>query len=56
MEKQPYEQDGWKRTHPDMHVLKEDQESLSNQLKVPACHGCIHLETQSDQTIMQKSD
>lgn len=31
-----------------MHVLKEDQEGLSNQLKVPACHGCIHLETQSD--------
>lgn len=22
-------------THPDMHVLKEDQESLSNELKIP---------------------
>lgn len=31
-----------------MHVLEEDKESLSDQLKVPTRQGCIHLEKKEE--------
>lgn len=34
-----------------MHVLEEDKESLSDQLKVPTRQGCIHLEKKEEEKI-----
>ncbi len=37
-----------------MHVLEEDKESLSDQLKVPTRQGCIHLKKKKEQIIKWK--